>query len=178
MDSLRPENSSAIVGTRDSQTVVAGGRRAALPKIAGVEILELGNVLTRSGTLLEVFRSDWKGIDIVPQHVLWMQLNANGVTDWHKHDRQSDHIVGVGGNIRLALWDDRLGSPTRGQHEVIRLGALRPVMVIIPIGVWHGLRNESGQPAAYLNIVKEAYSYADPDNWRLAPGTPGVPDIL
>ena len=96
MDSLRSENSGSIVGKRDKQTVVAGGGRAALPKIAGVEIIELGNVL----------------------------------------------------------------------------------MVIVPIGVWHGLRNESGQPAGYLNIVAEAYSYADPDNWRLAPGTPGVPDIL
>lgn len=156
MDSLRSENSGSIVGKRDKQTVVAGGGRAALPKIAGVEIIELGNVLTRSGSLLEVFRSDWKGVDIVPQHVLWVQLNANCVTDWHRHDRQADHLVGVGGNIRLALWDDRQDSPTRGQHEIIRLGALRPVMVIVPIGVWHGLRNESGQPAGYLNIVAEA----------------------
>jgi dTDP-4-dehydrorhamnose 3,5-epimerase len=51
-------------------------------------------------------------------------------------------------------------------------------MVIVPPGVWHALRNESGAPAGYLNMVDHLYDYAQPDNYRLAPGTAGVPDIL
>ncbi|MCX7364127.1 MAG: dTDP-4-dehydrorhamnose 3,5-epimerase family protein [Alphaproteobacteria bacterium] len=178
MDSLRPEKGGATVGKRDSQTVIAGGAHSSLPRIAGVKVMELGNVLTRSGSLLEVFRQDWRGIDMVPQQVLWAQLNANGVTDWHKHDRQTDHLVAVGGNIRLALWDDRPGSPTRGQHEIIRLGALRPVMVIVPPGVWHALRNESGAPAGYINVVDEMFDYEKPDNYRLPADSTEAPDIL
>lgn len=165
-------------GRRDGQTVASGGTRVASPRIAGVRVVELGNVLTRSGSLLELFRNDWSDVGIVPAQVIWVQLNAGAVTDWHRHMKQTDHLVGVGGNIRLALWDGREESPTCGQSEIIRLGALRSVLAIVPPGVWHGLRNESGEAAGYLNIVDHVYDYAAPDNWRLAPGTPRIPDIL
>lgn len=176
MDGIRRENGKA--GKRDGQTVVAGGARVAASRIGGVRIVEIGNVLTRSGSLLELFRRDWPQIGIDVRQVNWVQLNANGVTDWHKHEHQTDHLVGVGGNIRLALWDDRPGSATRGQSEIVRLGALRPVMAIVPPGIWHGLRNESGEPSGYINVIDMLFDYAAPDNWRLAPGSAEAPDIL
>jgi len=52
MDHSPVDASKTVAGTRDQQTVAAGGVRATLPKIAGVQIVELGNVLTRSGSLL------------------------------------------------------------------------------------------------------------------------------
>ena len=165
-------------GKRDPQTVVAGGGRVAPPKIAGVEIHELGNVMTRSGFMMEFFRTDWPFIKIAVRQINWVQLNAGAVTDWHAHGGQIDHLVGVGGNIKLALWDDRDNSPTKGTTEIVRIGAIRPVMVIVPPGVWHGLRNESGAPAGYINMIDQLYAHAEPDNWRLAPGSTEIPDIL
>lgn len=165
-------------GEKDPQSVRPGGERANAPKIADVRIVELGNVLTRSGWMTEVFRTDWDGISITPRQVNWVVLKPGGTTDWHRHMLQTDHLIGVGGNIRLALWDGREGSSTRDQSEFIRMGALRPVLVVVPPGVWHALRNESGEPAGYLNVTNQVYEHADPDNWRLSPGTAGVPDIL
>ena len=92
--------------------MLQGGRRAAPPKIAGVQILELGNVLTRSGWMTELFRKDWDGVKIAPQQINWVELSPNGVTDWHRHASQTDHLIGVGGVIKLALWDERAASPT------------------------------------------------------------------
>ena len=69
------------VGIRDGQTVVAGGGRAAAPKIAGVQIHELGNVITRSGFMTEIFRADWPVIGITVRQVNWVQLNPGAVTD-------------------------------------------------------------------------------------------------
>ena len=161
-----------LKGIKDPQTVVMGGGRARGPKISGVKIIELGNVLTRSGWMTELFRKDWPGISIEVRQVNWVELSPNGVTDWHRHTVQTDHLIGVGGVIKLALWDGHEAS------EVIRMGALRPVMVVVPPGVWHALRNESGVPSAYLNVIDQVYDHANPDNWRLAPGTTGVPDIL
>lgn len=51
-------------------------------------------------------------------------------------------------------------------------------MVVVPPGVWHALRNESGQAAGYLNIIDELYVHEEPDNWRLTPGSKEIPDIL
>src|SRR5262245_27196760 len=179
MKSTPTKNGTALaVGKRDPQTVVKGGRRAAPPKIAGVGIVELGNVLTRSGWMVEVFRTDWDGIGISPRQINWVELSPNGVTDWHRHINQVDHLIGVGGVIKLALWDGRKGSVTANQSEIIRLGAMRPVMVIVPPGVWHALKNESGRAAGYLNVTDQLYEYKNPDNWRLATNETGIPDIL
>lgn len=166
------------LGKRDRQTAGPGGVRATAPAIAGVQVLALGNVLTRSGFMTEVFRSDWPAASMEVRQVNWVELNPDGVTDWHVHMGQTDHLVGVGGTIRLALWDGRTGTETYGATDVIRIGAMRPVMVIVPPGVWHGLRNESGAPAGYLNVIDRLYAYEAPDNWRLSPGAAEIPDIL
>jgi len=165
-------------GTQDLQTVGAGGRRATEPNIAGVRIVELGNVITRSGWMTEVFRTDWPGVEIVPRQINFVHLSPNGVTDWHRHTGQTDHLIGVGGVIKLVLCDGRPGSPTERATDVIRFGAIRPLMVIIPAGVWHALRNESGEPAAFLNITDQLYAYERPDNWRLPAEGHEIPDIL
>jgi dTDP-4-dehydrorhamnose 3,5-epimerase len=166
------------VGVKDPQTVTPTGSRANATRIDGVQIVELGNVITRSGFMTEVFRVDWPAIGISVRQINWVQLNPGAVTDWHAHAKQTDHLIGVGGNIKLALWDARDNSPTAGATEIIRLGAFRPVMVIVPHGVWHGLRNESGEPAGYINVIDQLYEHADPDNWRLAPGANECPAIL
>ena len=168
----------AFIGQKDPQTVRPGGARSGPPKIGGVEIHELGNVLTRSGFMTEIFRTDWAGHAIGVRQVNWVQLNPAGVTDWHAHARQTDRIVGVGGVIKLALWDGRSASATRGATEIIRIGAARPVLVVIPPGVWHGLRNESGEPTGYLNVIDELYVHEEPDNWRLPVGSTDTPGSL
>lgn len=165
-------------GVRDAQTVVAGGRRMEPPRIAGVQTFDLGNVLTRSGWMTELFRTDWPVVGISVRQINWVQLNPGAVTDWHCHTEQIDHLIGVGGNIKLALWDGRDDSPSKGASEIFRLGAMRPIMVVVPRGVWHGLRNESGAPAGYINVTDQLYAHAKPDNWRLTPGATEIPGIL
>ncbi|MBM3778147.1 MAG: hypothetical protein FJW23_07890 [Acidimicrobiia bacterium] len=166
------------MGTKDRQTVMPDGRRSEQPAIAGVYVRELGNVLTRSGFMTEICRSDWAEVGITVRQVNWVCLNPGAVTDWHVHRRQTDRIIGVGGSIRLALWDGREQSPTCGATEVVRLSALRPVLVVVPPGVWHGLRNESGDMAGYVNVIDQLYEHEDPDNWRSTPGSGDMPDIL
>jgi dTDP-4-dehydrorhamnose 3,5-epimerase len=128
--------------------------------------------------MTEIFRKDWTEVEIAPQQINWVELNPHGVTDWHRHVAQTDHLIGVGGALKLALWDGRAESPTSQETDVIRMGAIRPVMVIVPPGVWHALRNESGQAAGYLNVTNQLYRHEHPDNWRLAPGMDEIPDIL
>ena len=167
-----------MIGTRDTQTVKSDGARAHTPNISGVLVRDLGNILTRSGSMAEVFRIDWSEIGIEVRQVNWVEMNPGAVTDWHAHAKQTDHLVGIGGNIKLALWDARPRSPTHGATDIIRIGAKRPVIVIVPPGVWHGLRNESGCPASYLNITDETYVHEEPDNWRAEPGSPMIPNVL
>jgi hypothetical protein len=69
----------------------------------------------------------------IPVHqVTWVHMNPGAVTHWHARSKQTDRIVGVSGNIKLALWDGRDVSPTKAATQIVRIGAARPVMIIVP----------------------------------------------
>ena len=161
--------------TKDSQTVTADGRVAGVTTIDGVVLREGRNVLTRSGSLQEVYRQDWPELTVTPGQVNWVMLWPGGVTDWHRHDDQTDHICAVLGVVKLCLYDGRDGSPTRGMSNIFRIGDLSPHLVIVPPGVWHGFRNESGSPAGYINYFEKPFKHEDPDNWRLPHDSPAIP---
>jgi dTDP-4-dehydrorhamnose 3,5-epimerase len=44
--------------------------------------------------------------------------------------------------------------------------------------VWHGLKTLGATPSLILNLVDRAYSYENPDHWRLPPDTPEIPFSL
>ncbi len=167
-----------MYGTKDEATTRPDGGRANAPRIHGMAVYELGNIITRSGFMTEIFREDWALADFPVRQINWVELNPGAVTDWHRHLRQTDHLLGVNGNVKLALFDDRPDSPTRGVTEIVRMGAVRPVVVTVPPGVWHALRNESGAPAGYLNITDQLYVHADPDNFRLPADAPEIAGLL
>ncbi len=79
------------------------------------------------------------------------------------------------GRIRLALYDGRKSSPTSGAVWQRVFGPERPLLVVVPPGVWHGLKVLGASPALVLNAVDRGYSHADPDSWRLPPDTPDIP---
>jgi len=165
---IAAEGKAMEQGKKDPQTVTATGARAQSFNIQGVRTIALNNVLTRSGAVTELFRTDWPEISIEPRHMILATMNPGAVTDWHRHTRQTDHLIAISGNIKLVLWDGRENSKTKGQHDIIRFGVLRPLIAVVPPGVWHGLRNESGSIAQYVNVNDVPYDHADPDNFRLS----------
>lgn len=73
------------------------------------------------------------------------------------------------------LYDGRENSPTRGVINEVHLGDARPALIVIPIGVWHGLQNLGACDARVLNFPTVAYNYKDPDHWRLPYDTSEIP---
>jgi dTDP-4-dehydrorhamnose 3,5-epimerase len=58
-------------------------------------------------------------------------------------------------------------------HKIV--GPLRPSLVIIPPGVWHGVVSLGPETALLLNLVDKAYAYDAPDHRRLPPDTEHIP---
>lgn len=79
------------------------------------------------------------------------------------------------GRLLIALYDGRGDSPTRNRTVDFRIGAERPGLVIVPPGVWHGVRNIGSTPLLMINVVDRAYDYEDPDHYRLPVDTPHIP---
>ena len=168
-----------MLGAKDLPTVTEYGETIRNPSssIAGVQYIKLNNILCRSGLVTEVFRSPWFN-DVKDEQINWVELSPNGVTDWHCHFKQDDRLVGLNGIIKLCLYDGRPDSPTRGNSELFRLAITSPGLVVVPKGVWHGLRNESGQPAGFLNVIDQLFDHNNPDNFRLPFDAAEIPITL
>ncbi len=97
------------------------------------------------------------------------------VKAWHCHRLQTDHFAVVAGEARIALYDDRDGSPTRGAVMEVVAGETNPVLVIIPPGVYHGFTPVGAAAAHVLNVPTELYNYDAPDEIRRPYDDPAVP---
>ncbi|HEX7177493.1 MAG TPA: dTDP-4-dehydrorhamnose 3,5-epimerase family protein [Pyrinomonadaceae bacterium] len=146
-----------------------------LELIDGVKLREVKNVLKDNGFLTEVFRADWSldagGVDQVFQVV----LAPGGLSAWHAHQFATDRLFVSHGLVKVVLFDARTRSPTHGRLNEFRVGLLRPTLIVIPPGVWHGVQNISPESSCLLNMPDRAYTYDDPDHWRLPPDTPEIP---
>lgn len=143
--------------------------------IQGVRVKEVKNVLTDSGVLTEIFRGDW-GLDAGAVDQVFQSLLLPGaVTAWHLHRLTTDRLFVSHGVIKVVLYDARRRSPSHGALNEFRFGSQRPALVCVPPGVWHGAHNVGAEPSLLLNLVDRAYSYEDPDHWRLPADTDQIP---
>jgi dTDP-4-dehydrorhamnose 3,5-epimerase len=142
--------------------------------IDGVVIKQLRVLPDERGHLMEMMRSDDDVFEVFGQ--AYVTTTYPGVIKaWHMHLKQDDNVVCVRGMIKLGLYDDRDGSPTRGEVQEIFLGEHRPVLVHIPKEVYHGWKCVSEYEAFIVNMPTELYDYNDPDEHRLPYDTDKIP---
>ena len=161
--------------THDRQSIAADWQSIQHPIIEGVRFKEVRNILKMNGTLVEVYRRDWD-LDQEPiDQVFQVTLSPGGVSAWHAHARTMDRLFVNQGAMRLVLFDARQSSPTLGTINEFRMGSARPMVVVIPPKVWHGVQNIGAEPASILNLVDAAYQYDAPDHWRIPSDSPTIP---
>lgn len=161
--------------SRDRQTITAEWNPKDLRLIDGVRIREVRHVPKSNGHLTELYRADW-AVDSAPvDQVFEVVLLEGGISAWHAHAHTLDRLFVVTGLVRIALYDGRPDSPTRGLVNDFRFGEVRPALVVIPPRVWHGIQNIGQRPARILNLVDRAYDYASPDHWRVPQDSPAIP---
>ena len=152
---------------KDGQTITARWTPSDMHLIDGVGVREVLNVPKRHGYLTEVARAEWLGGNARIDQVFQVVLEPRGISAWHAHRDTTDRLFVSRGLVRIALYDMRDGSPTRGMINEFRFGTIRPALVIVPPRVWHGIQNVGADEATVLNLVDRAYDYEDPDHWRL-----------
>lgn len=73
------------------------------------------------------------------------------VKGWHRHSEMTLNYACVHGRIKLVLYDDREGSPTRGEIMERFLGPDDYSLVQIPPGVWNGFKGMGSEAAIVAN---------------------------
>lgn len=138
--------------------------------IDGVLVQELSWYTDQRGSLSVLLRADQEALlgDRFGQAYVTTVL-PGVVKGWHRHARQTDRMSGLKGETLLVLLDGRDDSPTRGALVETMLGERHPRLVLIPPGVWHGLKAIGAGESLVLNLPTLAYDVDAPDEQRLAP---------
>ncbi len=97
------------------------------------------------------------------------------VKAWHVHRQQWDRMVGLAGRTLLVLQDGREGSSTHGATVEVILAQRQHQMVLIPPGVWHGLKALSTDESLVLNLPDRPYILGAPDEFRFDPHASPIP---
>lgn len=142
--------------------------------IKGVRIKPLRVIPDERGRLFEILRKDDPIFQKFGQ-VYCTTVNAGVVKGWHYHKKQIDSFVCVSGMIKLVLYDDRAGSPTKGRVNEFCIGTHNPLLVQIPPHVWHGFKGISAPEAIVINIPTEPYHRKRPDEYRVDPHQNDIP---
>lgn len=125
------------------------------------------------GRLMEMLRADDECFEVFGQ--VYLSTTYPGVVKaWHYHKLQKDNFVCVKGMVKLVLADTREGSPTRGEISEFVIGEHNPLLVQVPVGVYHGWKCVGTEEAFVINTTTKTYDYREPDEYRLDPHENGV----
>jgi dTDP-4-dehydrorhamnose 3,5-epimerase len=136
--------------------------------IEGVKTKKLKVVPDERGRLMEMLRAD---DDLFIQFgQIYMTTAYPGVIKaWHYHKKQVDNFVVVKGMMKVVLYDNREGSKSFKEINEFFMGEYNPLLLQIPIYVYHGFKCISESEAVVINCPTEVYQYQDPDEFRVPP---------
>ena len=141
--------------------------------ISGVQTKKLKVIPDQRGLLMEMMRSDDPFFQKFGQ--VYLSVCKPGYAKaWHYHKIQTDHFVIVKGNARVALYDGREDSPTRGETNDFEIGEKNSMLILIPPGVYHGYTALGDEPAYLVNTPTEPYNYKTPDEFRASFDDPKI----
>jgi dTDP-4-dehydrorhamnose 3,5-epimerase len=166
---------SIIRGTKDPCIARPDWRAISDPFIHGVVAHDLKPIQLADGALCELLRLEWLAAGASVGHVFQRTYTPGAISAWHVHEQSTDRMCSVAGDFVLAFYDGRAASPTAGRVSEYRIGTQRPCLLVIPPGVWHGLKNVGIETALLINMSDKAYRYDDPDHRRLPADCPEIP---
>lgn len=120
-------------------------------EINGAATLELKIIPTNGGPVLRMLRPDSPLFSNFGE-LYFSEVEPGVVKAWKQHSRQTQHFAVPVGLLKVALFDDRPGSPSRGRVCEVLLG--RPDnyrLLRIPPLVWYGFSAVSPSPALICN---------------------------
>lgn len=93
-------------------------------------------------------------------------INPGVVKGFHKHFKQTDHIVCVQGQIKLVTIDDKIDPAVVSEYS---LSPLSPMMVVIEPSIWHGWMCIGNERALVVNFSTHPFNSTNPDEDRTSP---------
>jgi len=140
--------------------------------IDGVRIVPRARIPDERGTVFHMLKAtdpEFLGFG----EIYFSTVYPGAVKGWHRHAEMTLSYVCIHGRIKLVLYDDRDGSPTRGELMERFLGPDDYSLVQIPPGVWNGFKGMGSEAAIVANCCTHPH---DPTrSTRLDPFANDIP---
>lgn len=120
------------------------------PAIDGVRIIPLKQIRDERGMVMHMLRADAPHFERFGE-IYFSQVKSGVVKAWKKHKLMKQFFAVPFGTIKLVIFDDRAGSPTKGITQEFTVGVDHYGMVIIPPMVWYGFQALGGGDALIAN---------------------------
>jgi len=110
--------------------------------IDGVLVVPLRRIPDERGTIFHMLRrTDPHFVDF--GEIYFTSIYRDVIKGWHRHADMTLNYACIAGRVKLVLYDDREGSPTRGVLMERFLGPDDYSLVVIPPHVWNGMKGMS-----------------------------------
>jgi dTDP-4-dehydrorhamnose 3,5-epimerase len=152
--------------TKFEQTVTPEGKRIG-ELIDGVVTRQSVTHPDERGTLCEIFNPAWDLSDDPLVYVYQITIRPGQVKGFVLHKTYSDRLFFSFGTVKVVLYDDREGSPTRGMLNELHFSEHNRGNLVIPPGVWHAVKNVGTTDSVMVNCPTRPYTHDDPDKWAL-----------
>jgi len=136
--------------------------------IEGVKIKKLKVIPDERGRLMEILRKDDELFKEFGQ-VYMTTVRPGVVKAWHYHKKQTDNIAVLKGMLKLVLYKKGF------DVEEIFLGEHNPLLIQIPVDVFHGFKGIGREETIVMNCPTLPYVYDDPDEYRFPFDTQDIP---
>ena len=140
--------------------------------IKDVFIKPLKQISDERGKVMHMMRSDDPNFEKFGE-IYFSIVYPGVVKGWHLHTKMTLNYAVVSGMIKLALYDARENSPTKGELQEIFIGEDNYLIVRVPPGVYNGFKGIGVTPAIVANCADIPH---DPDEIkRIDPFTNDIP---
>jgi dTDP-4-dehydrorhamnose 3,5-epimerase len=140
--------------------------------IHGVAVRPLRRIPDERGMVMHMLRRDDPHFERFGE-IYFSVVYPGAIKGWHLHRRMTLNYAVISGMIKLALYDDRQDSPTRGELMELFAGDQQHVLVTIPPLVWNGFKGIGAAPAIVANCATEPHDPSEIE--RMDPFSPAIP---
>lgn len=129
--------------------------------IDGLIFTMLRQIADERGSVLHMLRCDSADFTRFGE-CYFSEILPGAIKAWKRHREQTQNLAVPVGRVRMAVYDDRSASSTRGNLRILELG--RPDgygRLRVPPGLWYGFRCISSIPALMVNCADLPHDPAD-----------------
>ena len=145
--------------------------------IDGVILTPLRQIFDERGKVMHMLRNDSPVFSKFGE--IYFSCTHSGVVKaWHLHKEMTLNYAVIHGEIKFVLFDDRVGSPTRGEIQELFISPENYMLVTVPPQIWNGFKCVGSIAAIVANCAtmphrsdeierRPASDASIPYDWRL-----------